>query len=186
MTGPVCQRPLGRGASQEFLPLQRMQMREPTHPGFASSRFGCGCRVSHPLAAFRLPRPSDRFKAGDAHGVFPFEASPSGRSRGASRRPMPSCRCSHSANVAEATCGRLANPASGPCSPPESVTIARGLVARPLDAPLGFCRSRAFRVNVAAGFPATPLSGFVALGSRRVNRPPKVSIRSRGAGAPRS
>lgn len=141
--------------------------------------FSPSCRVSSPTSF----RP---FKAGDAHGVFPFEASPSGRSRGASRRPMPSCRCSHSANVAEATCGRLANPASGPCSPPESVTIARGLVARPLDAPLGFCRSRAFRVNVAAGFPATPLSGFVALGSRQVNRPPRVSIRSRGAGAPRS
>jgi hypothetical protein len=47
------------GASLGFLPLQRLRKREPTYPGFASSRFGCGFRVSHPRAAFRLPRPSD-------------------------------------------------------------------------------------------------------------------------------
>jgi len=123
--------------------------------------FSPSCRVSSP-ASFRP------FKAGDAHGVLPFEAFPSGRSSGASRRPLPSCRCSHSANVAEATCGRTANPASGPCSPPESVTIARGLVVRPFDAPLGFRRSRAFLASVAAGFPVAPLSGF-----RRVRLAPR-------------
>lgn len=56
--------------------------------GFAPS-----CRVSSP-ASFRPVR------AGDAHGVLPFEAFPSGRSRNASRRPLPSCRYSHSAYVA--------------------------------------------------------------------------------------
>lgn len=61
--------------------------------------FSPSCRVTSP-ASFRP------FKAGDAHGVFPFEASPSGRSRGASRRPLPSCRCRHSAYAAEAACGR--------------------------------------------------------------------------------
>lgn len=136
--------------------------------------FSPSCRVSSP-ASFRP------FKAGNAHGVFPFEASPSGRSRGASRRPLPSCRCSHSACAAEAASDRLMNPASGPCSPPESVTIARGLAVRTLDAPLGLRRSRAFRGNVATGFPATPLAGFSAVGSHRRGRPPRVSIRSRGA-----
>lgn len=70
--------PLGHGASQEFLPLQRMQMREPTHPGFASSRFGCGCRVSHPLAAFRLPRPSDLFRPVTLMGFSPSKPLPPG------------------------------------------------------------------------------------------------------------
>ena len=55
--------------------------------------FSPSCRVTSP-ASFRP------FKAGDAHGVLPFEASPSGRSRGASRRPLPSCRCRHSAYAA--------------------------------------------------------------------------------------
>jgi hypothetical protein len=136
--------------------------------------FSPSCRVSSP-ASFQP------FKAGDAHGVLPFEASPSGRSRGASRRPLPSCRYRRSAYVTEATCGRLADPASGPCSPPESVTVERGLAVRTLDAPLGFRRSRAFRGCVAAGFPVAPLSGFAASGSRRGRRPPRVSIRSRGA-----
>lgn len=163
ITGPACRRPLGLGASLEFLPLQRMQMREPTCPGVASSRFGCGCRVSHPLAALRLPRPSDRLRPVTLMGFFPFEASPSGRSRGASRHPVPSCRYLHSAHMAEATMRPLADPPSGPCSPPESVTIARGLAVRPLDAPLGFCRSRAFLESVAPGFPAAPLSGFFAI-----------------------
>jgi len=58
--------------------------------------FSPSCRVTSP-ASFRP------FKAGDAHGVLPFEASPSGRSRGASRRPLPSCRCRHSAYATEAT-----------------------------------------------------------------------------------
>ena len=136
--------------------------------------FSPSCRITSP-ASFRP------FKAGDAHGVFPFEASPSGRSRSASRRPVPSCRYLHSAHMAEATMRPLADPPSGPCSPPESVTIARGLAVRPLDAPLGFCRSRAFLDSVAPGFPAAPLSGFLRFGLRRSDRPPRVSIRSRGA-----
>lgn len=45
--------------SLRFWPLQRFRRREPTHPGFASSRFGSGFRVSHPRAALRLPQPSD-------------------------------------------------------------------------------------------------------------------------------
>lgn len=118
--------------------------------------FSPSCRVTSP-ASFRP------FKAGDAHGVLPFEASPSGRSRGASRRPVPSCRYLHSAHMAEATMRPLADPPSGPCSPPESVTITRGLAVRSLDAPLGFCRSRAFLDSVAPGFPAAPLSGFFAI-----------------------
>ena len=118
--------------------------------------FSPSCRVASP-ASFRP------FKAGDAHGVSPFEASPSGRSRDASRRPLPSCRYLHSAHMAETTVQPLADPPSGPCSPPESVTIARGLAVRPLDAPLGFCRSRAFLDSVAPGFPAAPLSGFFAV-----------------------
>jgi hypothetical protein len=122
--------------------------------------FSPSCRVTSP-ASFRP------FKAGDAHGVLPFEASPSGRSRGASRRPVPSCRYLHSAHMAEATMRPLADPPSGPCSPPESVTIERGLAVQPLAAPLGFPRSRAFLACVAAGFPAAPLSGLRAPGSRQ-------------------
>jgi hypothetical protein len=76
ITGPACRRPLGRGASLEFLPLQRMQMREPTHPGVASSRFGCGCKVSHPLAALRLPRPSDRLRPVTLMGFPPSKLLP--------------------------------------------------------------------------------------------------------------
>lgn len=76
LPGPACRRPLGRGASLEFLPLQRMQMREPTYPGFASSRFGCGCRVSHPLAALRLPRPSDRLRPVTLMGFSPSKLLP--------------------------------------------------------------------------------------------------------------
>lgn len=52
--------------------------------------FSPSCRVSSPTSF----RP---FQAGNAPGVLPFEASPSGRSRGASRRSLPSCRCPHSA-----------------------------------------------------------------------------------------
>ena len=159
MTGPACRRPLGRGASQEFLPLQRMRRREPTHPGVASSRFWCGCRVSHPLAAFRLPRPSDLFRPVTLMGFplrsFSLRTEPWRLSTLAALLPLSAL-----GDVAEATCGRLANAASGPCSPPESVTIERGLAIRPLAAPLGFPRSRAFLACVAAGFPAAPLSGF--------------------------
>ena len=39
-----------------------------------------------------LHRPPTLFHAGGAHGVQPFRASPSERSRSASRRPQPSCR----------------------------------------------------------------------------------------------
>ena len=52
--------------------------------------FSPSCRVSSPASL----RP---FQAGNAHGVLPFEASPSGRSRGVSRRSLPSCRYPHSA-----------------------------------------------------------------------------------------
>ena len=166
MTGPAYQRPLGRGASLEFLPLQRIQTREPTHPGFASSRFRCGCRVSHPLAAFRLPHPPDLFRPVTLLGFSPSKLLPPTEpwrlSAPVALLPLPAL-----GDVTEATCGRLANPASGPCSPPESVTIERGLVVRPLAAPLGFPRSRAFPACVAAGFPAAPLSGLRALGSRQ-------------------
>lgn len=166
ITGPACRSPLGHGASQEFLPLQRMQMREPTHPGFASSRFRCGCRVSHPRAAFRLPNPPDLFRPVTLLGFSPSKLLPPAEPRRLSTPvallPLPAL-----GDVTEATCGRLANPASGPCSPPESVTIERGLVVRPLAAPLGFPRSRAFPACVAAGFPAAPLSGLRAPGSRQ-------------------
>jgi len=172
MTGPACRRPLGRGASQEFLPLQRMQMREPTHPGFASSRFGCGCRVSHPLAALRLPRPSDRLRPVTLMG-FPLRSFSLQAELRRLSAPVALLPLSALGDVTEATCGRTANPASGPCSPPESVTIARGLAVQPLDAPLGFPRSRAFRACVATGFPMAPLSGFrrVRLAPRRPGLP---------------
>lgn len=151
--GPACRRPLGRGASLEFLPLQRMQMREPTHPGFASSRFGCGCRVSHPLAAFRLPRPSGRLGPVTLMGFPPSKRFPPGGAATplGARCPLVVTRTRRT--QPKTTCSRLASPTSGPCSPPESVAITRGLVVRPLDAPLGFCRSRAFLVSVAARLP---------------------------------
>ena len=76
ITGPACRSPLGHGASQEFVPLQRMQMREPTYPGFASSRLRCGFRVSHPLAALRLPRPSDRLRPVTLMGFSPSKLLP--------------------------------------------------------------------------------------------------------------
>lgn len=162
ITGPACRRPLERGASLEFLPLQRMQMREPTCPGVASSRFGCGCRVSHPLAALRLPRPSDRLRPVTLMGFSPSKLLPPDGAvtpLGALCPLAVACTRRRGRNHVR----RLAGATSGPCSPPESVTIARGLAVRPLDAPLGFCRSRAFLENVAPGFPAAPLSGFFAI-----------------------
>jgi hypothetical protein len=167
--GPACRRPLGRSAFQEFLPLQRMQMREPTHPGFASSRFGCGCRVSHPLAAFRLPRPSGRLGPVTLMGFSPSKRFPPTEPERLSAPVALLSLLARGVRSGKATCGRLASATSGPCSPPESVTITRGLVVRPLDAPLGFRRSRAFRASVAPGFPAAPLSGFGFVGSRRVD-----------------
>ena len=136
--------------------------------------FSPSCRVTSP-ASFRP------FKAGDAHGVLPLRsfslrAEPWRLSALGALLPLSALGV-RSRNYVRP----LADPASGPCSPPESVTTERGLAVRPLDAPLGFRRSRAFRGCVAAGFPAAPLSGFVALGSRRGHRPPRVSIRSRGA-----
>lgn len=119
-------------------------------------------RVSSP-ASFRP------VKAGDAHGVLPFEAFPFGGAAMPLDTRCPPVVTRTRRTQPKTTCGRLASPTSGPCSPPESVTIARGLVVRPFDAPLGFRRSRAFRVRVASGFPATPLSGFrhVRLAPRR-------------------
>jgi hypothetical protein len=124
--------------------------------GFAPS-----CRVSSP-ASFRPVR------AGDAHGVLPFEAFPFGGAGTPLGARCPPVVTRTRRTQPKTTCGRLASPTSGPCSPPESVTITRGLVVRPLDAPLGFRRSRAFRASVAPGFPAAPLSGFGFVGSRRV------------------
>lgn len=47
-----CRSPVGqRRLPWSLSPLQRMRTREPTYPGFASSRFWCGYRVSHPPAA---------------------------------------------------------------------------------------------------------------------------------------
>lgn len=126
-----------------------MRNREPTHPEDAASRFWCGSRVSHPPAAFRLPNPSGHFQAGNAPGVFLFEAFPS---RGAAapldaRCPLAVIRARRSSDASAAI--RVAtNPTSGPCSPRESVAKERGLAVQPLDAPLRFC---------APGLPGTAL-----------------------------
>ncbi len=72
-----CRCPLGqRRLPWSFSPLQRIQMREPTCPGFASSRFRCGYRVSHPLAALHLPRPSDRLGPVTLMGLSPSKPYP--------------------------------------------------------------------------------------------------------------
>jgi hypothetical protein len=72
-----CRCPVGqRRLPWSFSPLQRIRIREPTDPGFASSRFWCGYRVSHPLAAFLLPRPSDRLGSVTLMGLPPPKLSP--------------------------------------------------------------------------------------------------------------
>lgn len=161
-----------------FFPLQRMRKREPTRPGFASSRFRCGFRVSHPLAAFRLPRPSDLFRTVTLLGFSPSKLFPPAEPRRLSAPlallPLPATGFRDS----KATSGRKADATSGLCSPRRSVTAERGLADRPLDAPLGFrALGHSFR-RVARGFPPAPLSGFSAPPlTRRHRRPPRVSIR---------
>ncbi len=81
---------------------------------------------SSPPAALRPPRPIRPFPAGNAPGVLPFEAFPSARSRGASRRPLPSCR-SPPANRGPKTARGRTDPTSGPCSPAESVDGRTGV-----------------------------------------------------------
>ena len=154
-------------------------MREPTHPGFASSRFGCGCRVSHPLAALRLPRPSGPFRPVTLMG-FPLRSLPLPRSRDASRRPMPSCRypsgngCNPKITVApdRARLQGLA-PRGNPWR------AGRGLADRPLVAPLGF---RALGLSCAAWHTASralPSQAWPSYRSRGAeDRPLRVSIRS--------
>ena len=99
--------------------------------GFAPS-----CRISSP-ASFRP------VKAGNAHGVLPFEAFPS---RGAvaplDARCLPAVSLPRRV-VAQGHGRCTADAASRRCSPRESVTRKRCLVVLALDAPLGFSRPRA-------------------------------------------
>lgn len=77
-----CRCPVGqRRLPWSFSPLQRIRTREPTNPGFASSRFWCGSRVLHPPAAFLLPRPPDRLGSVTLMG-FPLRSFPLPRSLG--------------------------------------------------------------------------------------------------------
>jgi hypothetical protein len=181
ITGPACRRPLGRGASLEFLPLQRVQMREPTYPGFASSRFGCGCRVSHPLAALRLPRPSDRLRPVTLMGFSPSKLLPPDGAVAplgtrcppavvGTRRTQPKLRTTVGrpdfrallpAGVRHDRTG--ISRAAARCSPGVSVALGHSSTALP---------------PASRRLPSQASSRF---GFRRGDRPPRVSIRSRGA-----
>jgi hypothetical protein len=95
-----------------------------------------------------LPRPSPAslrpVRAGNAHGVPPSKLSPPAEPRRLSASVALLPLAVRTVGVAPgATSKSRTAPASGLCSPRESVAEKRGLAAPPLAAPLGFPRSRA-------------------------------------------
>jgi hypothetical protein len=132
-----------------FLPLQRLRKREPTRPGFASSRFRCGSRVFHPPAALRLPQPSGPLGPVTLLGFplrgFSLPAEPRRLSAPAAFLPL-SAQLVWSENH---TC-LGADPTPRHLSPRESVVIERGLAASTTRCLPEVQRSRAFRTRVAS------------------------------------
>jgi hypothetical protein len=166
--GPACRSPLGQ-RRLPGVPAPSAHADAGAHlPGICLvpvrvrlQGFSPSCRVSSP-ASFRPVR------AGDAHGVLPFEASPSGRSRGASRRPLPSCRCSHSANVAKDHVrprGKRDFRALLPAGVRHGHTRVSRASAR-CSPEVSFALGHSSRA-LPPGFPVAPLLGFGLLGSRR-------------------
>ena len=143
----------------EFLPLQRIRWRGPTTPGFASSRFRCGFRVRALLPPY-VPRDlSGRFRPATLLGFSPSKPFPPHGAvapLGARCPPaVPRQPCAvRKPREAERTRLQGLAPRRSPS------TAGRGLAARPLAAPLGFFRSKAFRRRVASRFRAAPLTGF--------------------------
>jgi len=175
-----CRCPVGqRRLPWSFSPLQRIRMREPTNPGFASSRCWCGYRVSRPPAAFLLPRPSDRLGPVTLMG-FPLRSFPLPRSRDASRRPLPSCRWPSR----RAAWHQVPHPS--PDRPdfrallPAEVRGEKAGVSRPFAR----CSPGVFRALgrdrrcVADGFPSAPPTDFTKSAMWRLCRSPGVSIRN--------
>jgi hypothetical protein len=163
----------------ELLPLQRMRRREPTHPGFASSRFGCGSRVSHPPAALRLPRPSGSFEPVTLMGFSPSKLSPPAEpwrlSTPDALLPLPLWK--HVRDPKTTGCSGSGS-ATGRCSPRKSVADRTGVSRQAARCSPGVRRSRAFRSCVAPGFPRAPLSSLAGHRSCGNCRPLRVSIRS--------
>lgn len=144
----------------EFLPLQRLWTRGPTHPGFASSRFRCDSRVFHPPVALRPPRPSGPFRPVTLLG-FPLRSLSLPRSRDASRRPLPSCRCSLRFRPRPEGHGRPHRDLGFTALLPAEVRHGRTGFSRPsARCSLEVRRSRAFRTRVAPCFQGTPLTGL--------------------------
>ena len=112
-----------------------------------------------PSCRFRLPRPSDRLRPVTLRGSPLRSLLPPGGAV-ASLDALALLPLSALGVRSRATCGRLADPASGPCSPPESVTTERGLAVRPLDAPWG---SVALGLSAGALPPASRLPPSQAL-----------------------
>lgn len=162
----------------EFLPLQRIRIRGPTAPGFASSRFRCGHRVSHPLAALRPPNPSGPFRPVTLLG-FPLRSLSLPRSRDASRRPLPSCRYSLRIRPRPGGHGRPHRELGFTALLPAKVRHDRtGFSRSAARYSLEVHRSRAFRVRVAPRFRGAPLAGLASEPlARPSNRPLRVSIR---------
>ena len=152
-----------------------MRMREPTHPGFASSRFRCGFRVSHPLAAFIRPRPSSRLRPVALMGFSPSKLLP----------PTEPWRLSAPAALLPLL-ARLTKPEDHACltrarlqglaprrSPSRPAGISRANArcshgVHPLQGSSGFASRPASRPLPSQASPATPKS---------CRRPPRVSIR---------
>ncbi|CAN5294721.1 hypothetical protein BH18GEM1_BH18GEM1_10550 [soil metagenome] len=156
-----------------------MRRREPTHPGFASSRFGCGSRVSHPPAALRLPRPSGSFEPVTLMGFSPSKLSPPAEpwrlSTPDALLPLPVWK--HVRDPKTTGCSGSGS-ASRRCSPRKSVADRTGVSRQAARCSPGVRRSRAFRSCVAPGFPRAPLSGLAGHRSCGNCRPLRVSIRS--------
>lgn len=150
----------------EFRPLQRMRRREPTHPGFASSRFRYGRRVSHPLAVLRLPLPPGPFRPVTLLGFPPSKLLPLTEPW---RLSTPSALLSLPARAAVGPeAGRAAwnGPAFRALLPARVRHGRTGFSRKAARCSLEVRRSRAFRTRVATGFPAAPLAGFRGRRSR--------------------
>jgi hypothetical protein len=156
-----------------FLPLQHVEDWRIHLPRVCLTRFVPPPGFLTLLAASSPPARPALFHAGSAHGVgVPYRAFPSGRSRGASRRPQPSLRSppgagdlssSWSSTTSRGTGGgvssssvrRLApfGPHPGPGTSPESVTRRRRLTEQRarcspgVSASPGYCANRACEVG---------------------------------------
>jgi hypothetical protein len=169
-------------------PFDDITRASPTCGGPSSVRRGSAPRRSQPLSGFLAGTSSGPSRAPAVHGIFPFRAFPSRRSRAPlEARLLP---CSQSPTLVE----RDARALSPPVSPtPGPLHLSRGLAPRSPGSPVGYglpfhaARARPFgrspprfpvapgpRTGIARSRPAPPASKPSSL--RRV--------RSRAGGSP--